>query len=131
MKIINEELLEKERIVKFHAGISKRILIKSDNLGFGFTKTTIFPEHGKVMQHYKHHLEACYCIQGKAILSNEDGMEYFIEPGVTYVLDQNDKHWFEALEETVLLCIWNPPLHGKEIHRKDGSYSLDGSNDND
>jgi L-ectoine synthase len=128
MKIINVARTEKERTVAFHAGTSRRLLLKKDGMGFGVTHTTILPEAGKVMQHYKNHLEACYCIKGQAILTDEYGMEFGIEAGVMYVLDKNDKHWFEALEETVLLCVWNPPLIGQEIHREDGSYSLDGSN---
>ena len=97
-------------------------------MGFGLTRTTIFPEAGKVFQHYKNHQEACYCIKGRAILTDIDGNEFGIEPGVTYILDKNDPHYFEALEETVLLCGWNPPLVGSEVHREDGSYSTDGSN---
>lgn len=128
MKIVNQSILPKERVVKFHAGTSRRIALKKDGLGFGITRTTILPEAGKVMQHYKNHVEACYCIYGYGVLTDEDGNEFGISEGVTYILDKNDKHWFEALEETVLLCVWNPPLIGGEIHRKDGSYSLDGSN---
>lgn len=128
MKVVNYKNLTSDRCVKFHAGVSRRILIESDNMGFGLTRTTIQPEAGKVFQHYKHHLEACYCIKGRAILTDSEGREYGIEPGVTYVLDENDPHWFEAIEETVLICTFNPPLKGGEIHRADGSYSLDGSN---
>lgn len=128
MKTVNIETLPKERCVKFHAGVSRRILLESDGMGFGLTRTTILPAAGKVFQHYKNHLEACYCIQGRAILTDSDGREYGISPGVTYVLDANDPHWFEALEETVLVCVFNPPLKGSEVHAPDGSYSLDGSN---
>ena len=128
MKIVNQKQLPKDRVVNFHAGTSRRIVLKKDGLGFGITRTTILPEAGKVMQHYKNHIEACYCISGYGVLTDEDGNEFGISEGVTYILDKNDKHWFEALEETVLLCVWNPPLIGSEIHREDGSYSLDGSN---
>lgn len=128
MKIVDYRNLPDERVVKFHAGVSRRIALKRDELGFGITRTTIMPEAGKVFQHYKNHQEACYCVSGYGVLTNSDGMEYGISPGVTYILDKNDKHWFEALEETVLICVWNPPLIGNEIHREDGSYSLDGSN---
>jgi len=131
MKIVNYKNLESERVVEFHAGVSHRILLKRDGMGFGMTRTTILPEAGKVFQHYKNHDEACYCVKGRAILTDMDGMEYGIEPGVTYILDRNDPHFFEALEETVLICGWNPPLVGRETHRKDGSYSLDGSNDDE
>ena len=128
MKIINSDSMEKERVIKFHAGESKRIVLKKDNMGFGLTKTTIHPEAGKVFQHYKNHDEACYCVSGYAILTDVDGNEFGISSGVTYILDKNDPHYFEAMEETVLICAWNPPLIGKEVHREDGSYSLDGSN---
>lgn len=92
-------------------------------MGFSMTKTVISPEAGRVFQHYKHHLEACYCVSGKAILTNATTGEYWaIAPDVTYVLDKNDPHYFEALEETVLICTFNPPLTGNEIHQEDGSY---------
>lgn len=130
MKVINHTRLDKERVVKFHAGESKRILLAKDNMGFGLTRTTIQPAAGKVFQHYKNHDEACYCVSGYGILSDLDGNEFGISPGVTYILDKNDPHYFEAMEETVLICCWNPPLIGREVHNKDGSYSLDGSNEN-
>jgi len=129
MIISNVKTLPKERKVKFHAGESNRIILKSDGMGFGLTKTVIQPNAGKVFQHYKNHLESCYCVSGYALLTcAETGKEYGISPGVTYTLDKNDAHYFEALEETTLICVFNPPLVARETHRKDGSYSLDGSN---
>lgn len=129
IKVVNYRNLEKDRVVDFHAGISRRIILKKDNLGFGITRTTIFPERGKVFQHYKNHQEICYCVKGEALLTCfETGKEFYITEGDTYILSENEPHYFEALEETILICAWNPPLTGKETHRKDGSYSLDGSN---
>ena len=125
MKVIKTNQLPNERKVKFHAGISNRILLAQDNMGFGLTKTVISPEAGNVYQHYKNHLEACYCVSGKAILTNAVTGEYWsIAPDMTYVLDKNDPHYFCALEETVLICVFNPPLNGQETHDKDGSYAL-------
>lgn len=115
---------ENTKAVNFHAGVSHRIITKSDNMGFGFHKTVIKPEAGRVFQHYKNHLESCYCVSGKALLTNATTGEYFaIGPDMTYVLDHNEPHYFEALEETVLLCVFNPPLVGNEIHQEDGSYA--------
>ena len=129
IKVINYKELEKDRVVNFHAGVSRRIILKKDNLGFGITRTTIFPEIGRVFQHYKNHQEVWYCVSGLGLLTcKETGKEFYIKPGDTYILAENEPHYFEALEETVLICSWNPPLTGKEIHREDGSYSLDGSN---
>ena len=124
IKVINYKELEKDRVVNFHAGVSRRIILKKDNLGFGITRTTIFPEIGRVFQHYKNHQEVWYCVSGLGLLTcKETGKEFYIKPGDTYILAENEPHYFEALEETVLICSWNPPLTGKEIHREDGSYS--------
>ena len=124
MKVIHTNDLSQERKVSFHAGVSNRIIIANDGLGFSLTKTVIQPSAGKVFQHYKHHLESCYCVSGKATLTNAlSGEEFIIGPDVTYILDKNDAHWFEAHEETTLICTFNPPLKGDEIHLDDGSYA--------
>jgi quercetin dioxygenase-like cupin family protein len=125
MKIIDINTLPEDRKVKFHAGVSNRILLDSDNMGYTMTKTVIQPDAGKVFQHYKNHLETCYCVSGRATLTNAlTGEEFEIKPDVTYVLDKNDPHYFEAHEETVLICTFNPPLTGQEIHQEDGSYAI-------
>lgn len=125
MKVIRTKQLPSNRKVKFHAGISNRILLAEDRMGFSLTKTVIQPDAGNVYQHYKNHLEACYCVSGKAILTNAQTGEFWaIGPDTTYVLDKNDPHYFEALEETILICVFNPPLNGCETHDKDGSYPL-------
>jgi hypothetical protein len=93
-------------------------------MGYGLTKTVV-PVGIVNRWHYKNHLESCYCVSGKGILINETTKEYWaIGPDTTYVLDKNDPHTFEALEEVTLICIFNPPLTGKEIHQEDDSYAL-------
>jgi quercetin dioxygenase-like cupin family protein len=123
MKVIRTQELPSDRKVEFHAGVSNRILLDSDNMGYTMTKTVIEPGE-KVFQHYKNHLESCYCVSGKATLTNDrTGEEFEISPDVTYVLDDHDPHWFQAHETTVLICVFNPPLVGKEVHDNSGSYS--------
>ena len=122
MKVIDVNGLPKDRKVRFHSGVSNRILLENDGMGYSMTKTVIEPGK-RVFQHYKHHLETCYCVSGNATLTNAvTGEEHRIGPDITYVLDKNDPHWFEAHEETVLICTFNPPLTGQEIHQDDGSY---------
>ena len=122
MKIVDVKSLSGERVVPFSAGTSNRILLESDGMGYSMTKTVI--EAGtKNYQHYKQHLESCYCVQGRATLTNaETGEAFDIEEDVTYVLDEHDAHWFEAHEKTVLICVFNPPLVADEVHQDDGSY---------
>jgi quercetin dioxygenase-like cupin family protein len=124
MKVFKVSDLEESRKVKFGAGVSHRMLLDSDGMGYTMTKTVISPEAGKSFWHYKSHLETCYCVSGKATLTNSTtGEEFEVGPDVTYVLDKHDPHYFEAHEETVLICTFNPPLTGQETHKEDGSYA--------
>jgi len=109
--------------VAFTGGLSTRLLTKSDGMGFSVCNTVI-PKGGPHHWHYQNHLEACVCIKGKGELTDLlTGAKYLIVPGVTYVLDNNDDHTFEALEDTILISIFNPPLTGNEKHDKDGNYT--------
>jgi len=123
MKIVRiNQLEETSREVNGVGFTSMRVLLESDKMGFGLHKT-IIPKGGPYHWHYKHHLEACYCIQGSGIIKDlTTGIEHFITKDSCYVLDKNDNHEFEALEDVVLISVFNPPLTGNEIHKKDGSY---------
>jgi L-ectoine synthase len=95
---------------------------ESDGMGYTVTKTVI-PIGGPYHWHYKKHLESCYCISGVGELTNLTTGEVFsIVPDTLYALDKHDNHMFEALRDTVLICIFNPPLTGKEVHKEDHSY---------
>lgn len=124
MKIVRQkELKGTSRDVKFKEGTSLRYLIASDNMGFSLHKT-IIPKGKKGYWHYKHHLESCFCIKGKGVITNLDnGDLHEINVDDCYVLNNNDNHSFEALEDVVLISVFNPPVDGKEIHELDGSYS--------
>ena len=127
MKVIDVKTLPEERKVKCPKGgfVSNRILLEEDNMGYTMTKTVI-PAGRREFWHYKDHLESCYCVSGYAQITHAKNGDHFeIKPDVTYVLDNNDPHYFEAFEETVLICVFNPPLTGKEVHQEDGSYKKD------
>lgn len=118
-----ENIKNTKRDVKFTGGNSLRLILKEDNMGFSFHETHV--KKGKWHWHYKNHLESCYCIKGKAILHNLDnGKNYNVKKGVIYILDNHDNHIFEALEDTVLISVFNPPLIGNETHDENGNYKL-------
>lgn len=125
MKIVRiKELEDTERAVTFNGGVSFRALLEKDGMGFSLHKTVI-PVGGPYNWHYKHHLEACYCIKGKGEITDlSTGLKTLITPDVIYVLDNHDNHTFEAFEDTVLISIFNPPVKGTETHNEDGSYSI-------
>jgi L-ectoine synthase len=105
--------------------LSKRILLKEDNMGFSLHETIIYAG-SETLIWYKNHLEAVYCIEGEGELETTvDGTIYSIKPGTMYALDQHDKHYLRAFDEDLrLICVFNPPLEGNEVHDEDGSYDI-------
>ena len=125
MKIARiNQLIDTDRDVDGEGFKSIRPILEKDGMGFSLHKT-IIPSGEPLYWHYKHHLEACYCIKGRGILKDLDkGESHIITPDVIYILDHHDRHSFEALEDTILISIFNPPVKGNEIHNEDGSYSI-------
>ncbi len=121
-----EDIKGTEREVHAENGnwTSTRILLKKDNMGFSFHETVIYAGTETLIW-YRNHLEAVYCIEGKGEVETiDDGKVYPIEPGTMYALDKNDKHYLRASEDLRLVCVFNPPLVGDEVHREDGSYPI-------
>lgn len=125
MQIIKiEDIKRTDREIQGEGFTSLRVLLERDNMGFSLHKT-IIPKGKPQHWHYKHHLEACYCIEGWGIITDLDsGEKHVIKPDTIYVLDHYDNHLFEAKENTVLISIFNPPVKGTEIHKEDGSYEI-------
>ena len=103
--------------------VSKRFLREEDNMGFSLNETIIYA-NSETLIWYKNHLEAVYCVDGEGeIETTEDGTVYPIKPGTMYALNKNDRHYLRAYNKDLqLLCVFNPPLVGDEVHDKDGSY---------
>jgi L-ectoine synthase len=103
---------------------SRRFIFKKDNVGFSLTDTTIKAGTNNYFW-YKNHIEAVYLIEGEGeVESVEDGKVYQLKPGTMYLLDQNDKHYLRAKTDMRMVCVFNPPLTGKETHDEDGVYPL-------
>ena len=120
-----EEARSTERNVATPNWDSVRLLLKSDGMGFSFHITTIHKGTVNEMW-YQNHLEAVFCLSGRGRLKDlESGREHVIEPGVIYALDKHDRHVLTATEPLTLACVFNPPLNGKEVHNKEGAYTLD------
>jgi L-ectoine synthase len=101
---------------------STRLILKNDNMGFSFHITTIY-EGANLNLHYQNHLESVYCVSGEGEIEDlADGKVYPIQAGTIYVLDKHDKHILRAKTEMQMACVFNPPLHGKEVHDASGAY---------
>ena len=80
---------------------------------------------------YKHHLEAVYCVSGNgSILDKATGETHQISDGTLYALDKHDPHTLRGgTEDMRLICAFNPPVTGAEVHDEDGAYLPDTSED--
>lgn len=120
-----DEAIKTGRQIKSETWDSVRLSLKDDNMGFSFHITTIYTGTETPI-HYQNHLETVYCISGEGEVETvADGKIYPIKPGTVYILDKHDKHLLRATKEMQLACVFNPPLHGKEIHDENGVYPLE------
>lgn len=117
-----EDILGTERDIDGGNWTSRRLLLADDNMGFSFHDTLIHAGTETLIW-YKNHLESVYCIEGEGeIETTDDGKVYPITPGTLYILDKHDRHLLRATKTMRMMCVFNPPITGKEVHDKDGAY---------
>ena len=103
---------------------SRRLLLKKDGMGFSL-HDTIIKAGTETTIWYKNHLEAVYCIEGQGEIELVETGEVFpIRPGTMYALDGHEKHYLRAEKDMRMVCVFNPPVTGREVHGEDGSYPL-------
>lgn len=105
--------------------VSRRFLKTKDKMGFSLNDT-IIKAGTETHIWYQNHLEAVYCIEGNGEIETvKDGKIYQIEAGTMYALDKNDEHYLRGgTEDMRMVCVFNPPLTGKETHDENGVYPL-------
>lgn len=103
---------------------SKRIVLGGDQVGFSFHETTI--DAGSVNEfHYANHVEAVWLVEGEGtLLDRETGETYPLAAGTMYLLDGHERHTVTADTTLRMLCVFNPPVVGTEVHDEDGVYPL-------
>jgi L-ectoine synthase len=106
--------------------VSRRLLLKEDGMGFSLHDTNV---RAGTETHiwYQNHLEAVYCVAGRGEIEDlETGKTYPIRDGTLYALNGHERHYLRAFEDMRLICVFTPPLTGREIHNEEGTYPLDG-----
>lgn len=103
---------------------SRRLLLAGDGMGFSVHDTVLYAGTETHM-HYQNHLEAVYCIEGEAEIEDlATGDRHRIVPGTIYALDDHDRHVLRVVEEFRAVCVFNPPITGREVHDENGAYPL-------
>jgi len=115
------EIQGTERDVRGDGWRAQRLIVRDDGLGFSLSETTV--DAGTELQlWYKHHLEACFCVEGEAVITDrETGTRHRIGPGWAYS-PEHGRHTVRVISPLRLVCVFNPALTGRETHDADGSY---------
>lgn len=119
-----KELAGTEREVSAEGWTSRRLLLKRDGTDFSMHDTLIHAGADLTM-HYKHHLEAVYCVGGEGSLEDlATGERWEIRDGMLYTLNGHERHRLRARTEMRMICVFTPALTGQEVHGKDGAYPV-------
>ncbi|GFG55527.1 L-ectoine synthase [Mycolicibacterium agri] len=117
-----EEITGTERDVADKDWRSKRIILAGDGVGFSFHETTINANSVSEF-HYRHHVEAVWVVEGSGTLTDlETGRDYPLRAGTMYLLDGHERHRVVCDDQLRMLCVFNPPVTGNEVHDETGSY---------
>lgn len=122
-----KDIIGTDRDVDTEGWNSRRLLLKSDGMGFS-VHDTVIKEGAELEMWYKNHLEAVYLIEGKGEITDvTTGETHPLEVDTIYALDKNDKHVLKANKGTHMrmVCVFNPPVSGKEVHDATGAYPAD------
>lgn len=117
-----DELRGSEREVAVEQWTSRRLLLARDGMGFSLHDTVI-KAGAELPMCYRNHLEAVYCVAGTGSIEVvATGERFPISDGTVYALDQHDEHVLRADTEMRMVCVFNPPLVGPEVHDATGAY---------
>jgi L-ectoine synthase len=103
---------------------SRRLLLACDGQPFSLHDTVLYAGTETTMW-YANHVEAVYCVGGEGELVNDEtGEIHPLRNGSLYLLDGHEHHRVRARTELRMVCVFNPPVTGREVHDDDGAYPL-------
>lgn len=113
-----------ERDVEADTWRSRRLVLADDGVGFSVHDTLLHAGTTTDMW-YQNHIEAVYCIDGAGTVEDlATGEVHDIGPGTMYLLNEHDRHRVTARSDLRMVCVFNPPCTGREVHDENGAYPL-------
>ncbi len=113
-----------ERDVRAETWHSRRFVLAREGVGFSFHETVMYAGTETAMW-YANHVEAVYCVGGEGELVNDEtGEVHQISDGTMYLLDGHEHHRMRPTTDMRLICVFNPPVTGAEVHDEHGVYPL-------
>jgi len=118
------EIEDTERDIRTPNWRSKRLILAREQVGFSMHETVL--DAGSVNDFwYANHVEAVFVVAGEGeLLDKETGITYQLGPGSLYLLDGHEHHQLRPKTEMRTVCVFNPPVTGREVHDEHGVYPL-------
>ena len=113
-----------ERDIRTENWRSKRIVLAKEGVGFSVHETTLYA--GTVNDFwYANHIEAVFVVDGEGeLLDKGTGETHLLRPGSLYLLNEHDHHQLRPKTDMRTVCVFNPPVTGREVHDENGVYPL-------
>ncbi|HVL85365.1 MAG TPA: ectoine synthase [Pseudonocardia sp.] len=119
-----KEITDTDRDVVTPHWRSRRIVLAGDGAGFSLHETVL--DAGSVNDFwYANHVEAVLVVEGEGELYDKDNdTTYRLGPGSMYLLDGHEHHQLRPHTRMRAVCVFNPPVTGREVHDENGVYPL-------
>lgn len=119
-----EDIIDTENDVHGDTWNSRRFLLKKDGVGFSLNDTIIKAGTESYFW-YANHIEAVFITHGEGEIEDlATGEVHQLAPGTLYLLNNHDKHRVRPRTEIRCVCVFNPPVTGREVHDENGVYPL-------
>ncbi|OBI47316.1 L-ectoine synthase [Mycobacterium kyorinense] len=118
------EIKGTDRDVQAKTWNSQRLLLARDGQSFSMHETVLYAGTETSMW-YANHVEAVYCVGGEGELVNDEtGDVHPLRDGTLYLLDGHEHHRVRAHSDLRMVCVFTPPVTGREVHDEHGAYPL-------
>lgn len=103
---------------------SKRLVLAKEGAGFSVHETTLYAGTESEFC-YQNHIEAVFVVEGEGEIEDlATGEVHQLAPGSLYLLDDHDRHRVRPRTQMRTVCVFNPPVTGREVHDENGVYPL-------
>ena len=119
-----DEITDTDADIQSQNWRSKRIVLAREGVGFSVHETTLYAGTESEFW-YQNHIEAVFIVEGEGEIEDlATGEVHQLAPGSLYLLDDHDRHRVRPRTEMRAVCVFNPPVTGREVHDENGVYPL-------
>lgn len=119
-----DEITDTDADIRTENWRSKRIILAKEGAGFSVHETTLYAGTESEFC-YENHIEAVFVIEGEGEIEDlATGEVHQLGPGSLYLLNNHDRHRVRPRTDIRTVCVFNPPVTGREVHDENGVYPL-------